>query len=127
VGVGAGVGVAEAGVDVGEVRDGRGGVEDSIDERGEGDELPDLSDEGGLGTRVGVGVVVRGGGVRVSVGVVTTPTRLRAGCGAGRTSRYVTSVSRNVTLSTTVEVLARWWIRITPCRWVARCPGLAAR
>lgn len=87
VGAGAGVGGAEVWVDVGAVLDGRDGVEDSIDERGESDELPDLSDEGELGTRVGAGVVGRGVGARLSVGVVTTPTRLRAGFGAGRTSR----------------------------------------
>ncbi len=87
VGAGAGVVGAEVWVDVGAVLDGRDGVEDSIDERGDGDELPDLSDEGELGTRVGAGVVGRGVGARLSVGVVTTPTRLRAGFGAGRTSR----------------------------------------
>src|SRR6266545_3210813 len=58
VGAGAGAGVvgAEVWVDVDAVLDGRDGVEDSIDERGEGDELPALSDEGELGTRVGAGV-----------------------------------------------------------------------
>ncbi|HYU67505.1 MAG TPA: hypothetical protein VEK09_12170 [Jatrophihabitantaceae bacterium] len=87
MGAGAGVVGAEVRVDVDAVLDGRDGVEDSIDERGEGDELPALSDEGELGPRVGAGVVGRGVGARLSVGVVTTPTRLRAGFGAGRTSR----------------------------------------
>ncbi len=87
MGAGAGVVGAEVWVDVGAVLDGRDGVEDSIDERGDGDELRALSDEGELGTRVGAGAVGRGVGAWLSVGVVTTPTRLRAGFGAGRTSR----------------------------------------
>jgi hypothetical protein len=89
------------------VLDGRGGVDASLDERGEVDELPDPSAEDDFWVRVGVAVVGGGAGARVSVGVVTTPTTLRAGSGAGRTSRYATSVRRNMMLSATVDVRRR--------------------
>jgi len=110
VGVGGGFCGAELPVvrdDVDEVLDGRGGVDESLDERGEVDELPVPSAEDDFWVGGGVGVVGGGAGARVSVGVVTTPTTLRAGSGAGRTSRYVTSVRRNMMPSTTVEVRAR--------------------
>jgi hypothetical protein len=130
VGVGDGLGDAElpeVREEVDEVLDGRGGVDESLDERGEVDGPPDRSDEDELRVRVGAGAVCRGAGVRVSAGVVTTPTRSRAGFGAGRTSRYVTSVNRNMMLSTTVDARTRWRISITRCPLVARCRGRAAR
>jgi hypothetical protein len=111
VGVGDGLGGAEV-PDVrevvDEVLDGGGEVDESADARGEVDELPDTSEEDEFWVRVGGGVVGRGAGVRVSAGVVTTPTLVRAGFGSGRTTRYVIRVSRNMTLSSTVDVRTRW-------------------
>jgi hypothetical protein len=83
-------------------------VDEVLDGGGEVDELLDASEEDEFWVRVGGGVVCRGSGVRVSAGVVTTPTLVRAGFGAGRTTRYVIRVSRNMTLSSTVDVRTRW-------------------
>jgi hypothetical protein len=129
VGVGGGFCGAELPVvreDVDEVLDGRGGVDEVLDERGGVDERPVPFAEDDFWVGVGVAVVGGGAGARVSVGVVTTPTTLRAGPGAGRTSRYVTSVRRNMMLSTTVDVRARCGVSITPCPLVAPCRGRAA-
>jgi len=85
------------------VADGLGAAE-VPDASGEVDVVPGVSGEVELWVAV-VGVVVRRGeGVGVAAGVVTTPTMVGAGFGAGRTSRYVVRVSRNTTLSSTVDI-----------------------
>ena len=140
-GVGVGVVAGVVGAEVPELRGevvGRGDIDELPDERDDVDELPGPAREDVGCVRDGVGVFCAGAGVRVPIadrfvavrvpgGVVTTATRPRAGGGAGRMSRYVTRVRRNMMLRTTVDVRARCWIRITACPLVARCRVRAAQ
>lgn len=129
-GVGVGVVAGVVGAEVPELRGevvGRGDIDELPDERDDVDELPGPAREDVGCVRDGVGVFCAGAGVRVPGGVVTTATRPRAGGGAGRMSRYVTRVRRNMMLRTTVDVRARCWIRITACPLVARCRVRAAQ